>query len=127
MALINDVNTFTAAERSVVKFIRDIIGKLWYKDPKSIDTFYMHVTGYNLLHCLETNCGGLHPTELVSLPQDILGFYARTNGIQEYIDNLKEARRKLARGNLPMLDDAVLAIALASVMASHHFSCATDD
>jgi hypothetical protein len=127
MARINAFNTFTAAERGVVKFIRDIVNKLWYTNLKSIDTFYTHVTGYNLLCHLETNCGGLHPTELVSLPQDMLGFYARTNGIPEYIDELEEARQKLARGNLPMLDDAVLAISSTSVMASQHFPCATDD
>ena len=57
----------------------------------------------------------------------MLGFYARTNGILEYIDELKEARCKLDRGNLPMLDDAVLAIASASVMALHYFPRATDD
>ena len=89
--------------------------------------FYTHVTRYNLLCHLETNCGGLHPTELVSLPQDMLGFYARTNGIPEYINELEEARCKLARGNLPMLDDDVLTIALTSVMALQHFTRATDD
>ena len=44
-ARINNFNTFTAAECGIVKFIRDIVDKLWYKDLKSIDTFYMHVTG----------------------------------------------------------------------------------
>jgi hypothetical protein len=58
-SLINNFNMFTAAERGVVKFIRDIINKLWYKDLNSIDTFYTHDTGYNLLLHLETNCGGL--------------------------------------------------------------------
>jgi hypothetical protein len=125
-ALIYGFNTFTAAECGVVKLIRDIINKLWYKDLKSIDTFYTHVTRYDLLCQLETNCSVLHPTDLVSLPQDMLGFYTRTNGIPEYIDKLKEVRRKLACGNLPMLDNAVLTIALTNVMASQHFPQATD-
>ena len=127
MALINNFNTFTAAEHSFTKFIRDIVEKLWYKDHKSIGTFYTHVTRYDLLRHLETNCGGLHPTELVSLPQDMLGFYARTNDIPEYINKLKEARRKLTCGNLPMLDNAVLAIELTSVMAWQHCPRATDN
>jgi hypothetical protein len=126
-ALVVDFDTFTAAKRGVVKFIRDIVDELWYKDLKSIDAFYMHVTGFDLLRLLESNCSGLHPTELVSLSQDMLGFYARTNGILENIDELKEVRRKLARGNLPMSDDAVLVIALTSVMALQHFSRAMDD
>ena len=81
----------------------------------------------NLLRHLETNCGRLHPMELVSLPQDMLRFYARTNGILEYIDKLEEARRKLARGDLPMSDDAVLAISSMSGMALQHFPRATYD
>ena len=89
-ALINDFNTFTAADPGVVKFIREIVDELWYKDLKSIDTFYTHVTGYNLLRHLETNCGGFHPMELVSVPQDIIGLYARTNGIPKYINQLVE-------------------------------------
>ena len=48
-ALVVDFHTFTAAECGVVKFIRDIVDKLWYKDLKSIYTFYTHVTGYDLL------------------------------------------------------------------------------
>ena len=126
-ALAADFNTFSAAKLGIVKFIRDSVDDLWHKDLKSIDTFYSHVTGYDLLRLLETNCGGLHPTELVSLPQDMLGFYARSNGIPEYINELEEARCKLACGNLPMSDDAVLAIASTSVMASQHFPQATDD
>ena len=70
-ALSNDFNRLTAAEHGVVELIRDIVNELWYKDLKSIDTFYTHVTGYDLLRHLETNCGGLQPTEFVSLPQDI--------------------------------------------------------
>ena len=57
----------------------------------------------------------------------MLGFYARSNGIPEYINELEEARCKLACGNLPMSDDTVLVIALTSVMVSQHFSQTTDD
>ena len=58
-----------------------------------------------LLDHLNANCGGLHPSELVSLPTEMMGYYALADGIPEYINMLEEAQRKLARANLPMSDD----------------------
>jgi len=76
---------------------------------------------------LDTNCRGLHPSELVNLPTNMLGYYAAAEGIPEYINMLEEAQRKLARANLPMLDDQLLAIALTAVLASEHFPRPTDE
>eukprot|EP00804_Cyclotella_cryptica_P005048 CCRYP_017573-RA/>CCRYP_017573-RA protein AED:0.43 eAED:0.43 QI:0/-1/0/1/-1/1/1/0/192 len=57
----------------------------------------------------------------------MLGFYATTDGIPEYINMLEAAQRKLARANLPMSDDQLLAIASTAVLASNHFPRPTDD
>jgi hypothetical protein len=51
----------------------------------------------------------------------------QADGIPEYINMLKEAQRKLARANLPMLDNQLLAIALTLVLASGHFPRPTDE
>ncbi len=76
---------------------------------------------------LDANCGGLHPAELINLPTEMLGYYSRADGIPEYISMLEEAQRKLARANLPMLDDQLLAIASTSILTSGHFPRPTDD
>eukprot|EP00804_Cyclotella_cryptica_P003921 CCRYP_016106-RA/>CCRYP_016106-RA protein AED:0.11 eAED:0.25 QI:0/0/0/1/0.2/0.16/6/0/1395 len=57
----------------------------------------------------------------------MLGFYATADGIPEYINMLEAAQRKLARANLPMSDDQLLAIASTAVLASNHFPRPTDD
>eukprot|EP00804_Cyclotella_cryptica_P019120 CCRYP_019442-RA/>CCRYP_019442-RA protein AED:0.46 eAED:0.46 QI:0/-1/0/1/-1/1/1/0/115 len=57
----------------------------------------------------------------------MLGFYATADGIPKYINMLKAAQCKLARANLPMSDDQLLAIASTAVLASNHFSRPTDD
>eukprot|EP00804_Cyclotella_cryptica_P029531 CCRYP_011303-RA/>CCRYP_011303-RA protein AED:0.44 eAED:0.44 QI:0/-1/0/1/-1/1/1/0/141 len=57
----------------------------------------------------------------------MLGFYATADGIPEYINMLKAAQRKLARANLPMSDDQLLAIASTAILASNHFPRPTDD
>ena len=56
-----------------------------------------------------------------------MGYYTLADGIPEYINMLEEAQRKLARANLPMSDDQLLAIASTAVLASEHFPRPTDE
>jgi hypothetical protein len=76
---------------------------------------------------LNANCGGLHPSELVTLPTDMMGYYGQAEGIPEYINMLEDAQRKLARANLPMSDAQLLAIASMAILASGHFPRPTDE
>ncbi len=75
---------------------------------------------------LKANCGSLHPSELVNLPTKMMSYYDKADGIPEYIDLLEEAQRKLARANLPMSNDQLLAITSTAVLASGHFPCPID-
>ena len=59
-SLVADCNTYAAAKHGFVKLIQDIVNELWYKYLKTLNTFYTHVTGHDLLRHLETNCGELH-------------------------------------------------------------------
>jgi len=76
---------------------------------------------------LTTNCGGLHPSELISLPTEMISYYTEAEGIPEYINMMEDAQRKLARANLPMSDDQLVAIASTAVLASNHFPRPTDE
>ncbi len=80
-----------------------------------------------MLDHLDATCGGLHPSELVNLPTKMMGYYADAKGIPEYINMLEDVQRKLARVNLPMLDNQLLAIASTTVLASEHFPRHTGD
>ncbi len=123
---VRDFALYEAAERATAKFIRDNVDELWYRDLCHARSFYTNVTAKQLLDHLDANCGGLHPSELVRLPTDMLGYYADAEGIPEYINMLEDAQRKLARANLPMSDDQLL-IASTAILASDHFPRATDD
>ncbi len=125
--LVRDFASYEAAERATAKFIREAVDEIWYRDLRHDRSFYTHVTAKQLLSHLDDNCGGLHPSELVNLPTDMLGFYATADGIPEYINMLETAQRKLARANLPMSDDQLLAIASTAVLASNHFPRPTDE
>lgn len=62
---------------------------------------------------LDANCSGLHSSEVVHLHTEMMTFYAKADGIPEYIDMLKEAQRKSIQAKLPISNDQLLAIALA--------------
>jgi hypothetical protein len=53
----------------------------------------------------------------------MMSYYQDAEGIPKYINMLQEAQCKLAKTNLPMFDDQLLAIASTAVLASKHFPC----
>ena len=124
---VRDFASYEAAERATAKFIRDAIDEIWYRDLRHARSFYTNVTAKQLIDHLDANCGGLHPSKLINLPTEMMSYYAKAEGIPEYIDMLEDAQRKLERGNLPMTDDQLLAIASTAVLASEHFPRPTDE
>ena len=119
--LVQDYASYEAAECAMAKFIRDACDKIWYRDLRHARSFYTNVTAKQLIDHLDANCGGLHPSELINLPTEMMSYYTKADGIPEYIDMLEDAQCKLERGNLPMTDDQLLAIASTAVLATKHF------
>eukprot|EP00804_Cyclotella_cryptica_P004398 CCRYP_006813-RA/>CCRYP_006813-RA protein AED:0.15 eAED:0.15 QI:0/-1/1/1/-1/1/1/178/199 len=124
--LVRDFASYEATERATAKFICDAVDEIWYRDLRNDRSFYTNVTAKQLLAHLDDNCGGLHPSELVNLPTDMLGFYATVDGIPKYI-NMLGGTTQTSRANLPMSGDQLLAIASTAVLASNHFPRPTDD
>ena len=124
---VRDFASYEAAERAAAKFIRDAVNELWYRDLRHPRSFYITVSAKQLIEHLDTNCGGLHPTELVNLPTEMMTYYATAEGIPEYINMLEDAQSKLERANLPIPDNNLLAIASTAVLASDHYPRPTDE
>ena len=125
--LVRDYASYDAAERAVAKFLREAVDEIWYRDLRHPQSYYVTVTTQQLMTHLNANCGGLHPSDLVSLPTTMMGYYAIAEGIPEYINMLEEAQRKLARAQLQMPDAQLLAIASTAILASDHFPRPTDE
>jgi hypothetical protein len=125
--IIRDYKSYDAAERAVAKFIREAVDEVWYKDLKDVRSFYTNVTAKELMDHLDANCGGLHSSEVVHLQTEMMTFYAKADGIPEYIDMLEEAQRKSIRAKLPISDEQLLAIASTAVLGSGHFPRPTDE
>ena len=125
--LIQDYASFEAAKHAMAKFIQDAVNELWYHDLHHQCFFYTNVTAKQLIEHLNANCSSLHPSELVNPPTKMMSYYDKADGIPEYINFLEEGQRKLARANLPMSNDQLLAIASTSVLASGHFPRPTNE
>ncbi len=123
--VVSDFKTYTTAKKGVSAFIQAVVDKTWIKPLRHPITFYNNVTAYNLLEYLRTNSGGLHNTNLTTLPTETLHYYANEDGISEFILALKKAREKLARGGIPMSDAMLLATAHLQVFTSLHYPEAT--
>ena len=123
---IMDFYSYEAAKCTIAKFIHHAVNELWYCNLCHPWLYYTIITTNNLLAHLDANCGGLHPSKLFNLPMEMMGYYMDADGIPEYINRLKDAQHKLARTNLPMSNDQLLAIALTTVLASEHFPRQTD-
>ena len=125
--LVRDYASYDAAERATAKFIREAVDEIRYRDLRHTRSFYTSVTAYQLMEHLDANCGGLHPSDLVHIQTDMMGYYAQAEGIPEYINMLEEAQRKLQRAEVPITDAQLLTIATNAVLASAHFPRPTDE
>ena len=91
---------YNAAKRAMVKFLKDLIDKTWYKDLKDIKSFYTKVMAFDLPDHLNWNCGGLHAIDLIHFNTEMMGCYAEVEGIPEYMNMLKDAQRNANQGKL---------------------------
>lgn len=103
--LVRDFTSYKAAECAIAKFIHDAVDEIWYRNLGHARSYYTNVMAKQLMDHLNTNCGGLHPSELVSLPNKMMRYHTKAEGIWEYINMLEETQCKLACVNLPMSDD----------------------
>jgi len=120
MVLVNDFNTYEAAEDGIKAFIMANVNETWIKPRRDPTSYYNNVTEYDILAFLHTNSGGLHDVDLATLPSsDMLHYYATAEGIPEFILELEYSR--------PMSDATLLATAHAQVMGSQHYPEAVCD
>ena len=127
MVLVNDFNTFEAAEDGIKLFIQANVNETWIKPLRDPTSFYNNVTAYTMLEFLRTNSGGLHDVDLAKLPSEMLHYYETAEGIPEFILELEYSREKLERGGVPMSDATLLATAHSQVMSSLHYPEAVRD
>ncbi len=126
-ARLDDYASFEAAERGAAKFLREVVDEVWFNDLKDADTFYTKVTALDIISFLDTNSGGLHAIDMISLRTNMHQYYTLAEGMPQYIIMLEDAQKKAKRAGMPIADIELVMMASAAVLAAQHFPREVDD
>ncbi len=70
---------------------------------------------------LDTNSGGLHAVDMITLRTNMIQYYEQAEGIPQYIVMMEDAQKKVKRAAMPIADVELVMMALAGVLAAQHF------
>ena len=126
-ARLDDYASFEAAKRGAAKFLREVVDEVWYNDLKDADTFYTKVSALEIISFLDTNSGGLHAIDMISLRTNMHQYYVQADAIPQYIIMLEDAQKKANRAGMPIADIELVMITSAAVIAAQHFPREVDD
>jgi hypothetical protein len=124
---LNDYASYEAAERGVAKFLRDVDDEIWYNDLKDAKTFHTKVTVIEIMALLDTNSGGLHTVDMISLRTNMAQYYVQADGIPQFIVMMEDAQKKAKRAGMPIANVELVMMASAAVLAAQHFPREVDD
>ncbi len=124
---LDDYASYKAAERGAAKFLRDVVDEIWYNDLKDAETFYTKVTAIEIMALLDTNSGGLHAVDMISLRTNMTQYYVQADGIPQFIVMMEDVQKKAKRAGMPIADVELMMMASAAVLAAQHFPCKVDD
>jgi hypothetical protein len=101
-AKLNNYARFEAAECGLAKFLCKVVNEVWYNDLKDADTFYTKVTARKIIAFLNTNSGGLHAIDMISLCTNMHNYYTQADSIPQYINMLEDAQKRQRRLACPL-------------------------
>lgn len=88
-----DYKIYETAKRESQQFILAVVEDTWVRELKSSSTFYARVKAKDLLDHLQATCTGLHALYVLTLQNEMQTYHQEVEGIPEYINMLKDARR----------------------------------
>jgi hypothetical protein len=118
---------YKAAKHGAAKFLCEMVNKVWDNDLKDADTFYTKVTALEIMTFLDTNSGGLHALDMISLRTNMHQYYTQADGIPQYISMLEDAQKKAKRAGMPIADIKLVMMASAAVLSAQHFPREVDN
>jgi hypothetical protein len=124
---LNNYASYEAAEGGVAKFLHDVVDEIWYNDLKDAKTFYTKIMALEIMAHLDTNIGGLHAIDMISLCSNMTQYYVQADGIPQFIVIMENAQKKAKRAGMPNADIKLVMMALAAVLAAQHFPQEMDD
>jgi len=68
-----------------------VVDEIWYNDLKDAKTFYKEVTAIDIMALLDTNSGGLHAIDMISLRTNMRQYYTQAFVIPQFIVMMEDA------------------------------------
>ncbi len=124
---LDDYASYKAAECGIAKFLCGVVDEIWYNNLKDADTFYTKVTAIDIMALLNTNSGGLHAVDMISLHTNMMQSYVQADGIPQFIVMMEDAQKKAKRVGMPIADIELVMMASAAALAAQHFQHKVDD
>jgi hypothetical protein len=91
---LDDYASYEAAEHGVAKFLRDVVDELWYNNLEDAEFFYTKVTAIDIMALHDSNSGGLHAVDMITLRTNMIQYYVQAEGIPQYIIMMEDAQKK---------------------------------
>jgi hypothetical protein len=113
--------SYKAAKRGVAKFLRNVVDKIWHNNLKGVKTFYTKITALEIMAHLNTNWGGLHAIDMISLRSNMTQYYFQADGIPQFIIIMEDAQKKAKWAGMPITNVKLVMMALAAVLVAQHF------
>ncbi len=101
-ACLDNYASYKAVEHGAAKFLQETVDKVWFKDLKDADSFYTKVSALEIISFLDTNSGGLHAIDMISLRTNMHQYYIQADGIPQYINIMEDAQKKAKRRACPL-------------------------
>ena len=118
---LNDFASYEAAKRGVAKFLHNVVDEIWYNNLKDADLFYTKVTAINIMALPNTNSGGLHAINMITLRTNMIQYYVQAECIPQYIVMMEDAQKKAKRAGMPIANVELVMMASAAVLAAQNF------
>jgi len=99
---LDDNASYEVAERGVAKFLHNVVDEIWYNDLKDAETFYTEFTAIEIMALLDTNSGGLHAVDMISLRTNMTQYYVQADGSPQFIIMIEDTQKRAKRVGMPI-------------------------
>jgi len=86
----------------IAKFLHNVVDEIWYNDLKDAETFYTEFTAIEIMALLDTNSGGLHAVDMISLRTNMTQYYVQADGSPQFIIMIEDTQKRAKRVGMPI-------------------------
>jgi hypothetical protein len=124
---VDNYTSLKPSEQGKLKLLQEVVDDHWIDNLKDANTSYTNVTALEIITYLETNSGGLHAIDMLSLWSKCRLTTSRQTGSPSISQCWRMPRKKAKRVGMPITDVELVMMASAAVLAVQHFPHEVDN